>query len=77
MRALGKPDIACMESISLTSGRTIGLQIRDRKSRSVLWPVVEQVRRIFDHPFAMLEKPLAVTTDKVDLVLATFLAHRF
>src|ERR1700730_5183703 len=43
---------------------------------SVLPPPTDQIRRRFNHPFAVLEKPLIFTTDKVDLVPTTFLAQR-
>src|ERR1700694_5655501 len=69
--------IGCsIQSISSASGRIIGLQIQDREYRSALRPVAEQLRCGLDHPFAVLNQPFAVASDKVDLMLAAFLPHR-
>src|SRR5688572_3003258 len=37
---------------------------------------LEQLRCGFDHPLAMLEQPIAVPADKIDLMLTALLTHR-
>ena len=44
--------------------------------RSVQRMAVEQIRSGLDHPFAMLEHPIAVAANEVELMLAAFLTHR-
>src|ERR1700744_87457 len=50
--------------------------IENGRAPSILRLGIEEVGGRFDHPFAMLEQPLTVTTNKVDLMLAAFLTHR-
>src|SRR4051794_8035620 len=43
---------------------------------SVRSAATDQVRRGRDHPLAMLEQPLGVAVEEVELMLAAFLTHR-
>ena len=49
---------------------------RCKPPKSTLRLVAEELRRGFDHTFAMLEQPFAVAADEVDLMLAALLVNR-
>ena len=46
------------------------------RTSSDLRLTIEQTRRGLDHSLAMLDNPAAITTNKIDLMLATLFAQR-